>query len=131
SLGDERRRHGGPLPRAGPPAARLPGPRPSRQGPAAGDGAGLPGDPEPAHASAADGRAGAVRRRADRALGKDGLNPMATLLVVEDLAAPSGLGRGGQTIHTLQWLHGLKRLGHEVFFFEFLDEDPGSARDAM
>lgn len=56
---------------------------------------------------------------------------MATLIVVEDLAAPSGLGRGGQTIHTLQWLHGLRRLGHQVLFAEFYDEDPGDARGKM
>src|SRR5262245_62374776 len=56
---------------------------------------------------------------------------MATLIVVEDLAAPSGRGRGGQTIHTLQWLHGLKRLGHEVLFVEFYAKDPGDGREAM
>jgi hypothetical protein len=56
---------------------------------------------------------------------------MATLIVIEDLAAPSGRGRGGQTIHTLQWLHGLKRLGHDVLFVEFYAKDPGKDRPAM
>jgi hypothetical protein len=47
---------------------------------------------------------------------------MATLIVIEDLAAPASLGRGGLGMLVLQWLHGLARLGHRVLFLEFLDE---------
>jgi hypothetical protein len=52
---------------------------------------------------------------------------MATLIVVEDLAGPASLGRGGHAMYVLQWLHGLERLGHRVFFCEFLKEAPGPA----
>jgi hypothetical protein len=55
---------------------------------------------------------------------------MATLVVTEDLAAPATVGRGGQSMHVLQWLHGFRRLGHRVLFVEFLKEDPGDAREA-
>jgi hypothetical protein len=53
---------------------------------------------------------------------------MATLIVVEDLAAPASAGRGGLAMYLLQWLRGLESLGHEVYFFEFLAEDPGEGR---
>src|SRR4051794_39983377 len=53
---------------------------------------------------------------------------MATLIVVEDLAGPASLGRGGHAMYVLQWLHGLERLGHDVYFLEFLKEDPGQRR---
>ncbi len=56
---------------------------------------------------------------------------MATLIVVEDLAGPASLGRGGHCMYVLQWLHGLERLGHRVLFLEFLKEDPGAARTAV
>ncbi len=56
---------------------------------------------------------------------------MATLIVVEDLAGPASLGRGGHCMYVLQWLRGLERLGHRVFFLEFLKEDPGEARAAV
>jgi hypothetical protein len=49
---------------------------------------------------------------------------MATLLVVEDLAAPATIGRGGQTMFLLQYLRGLERLGHRVVFVELLAEAP-------
>jgi hypothetical protein len=49
---------------------------------------------------------------------------MATLLVVEDLAAPSVVGWGGIALHVLHYLEGLRRLGHDVYFVEFLDEPP-------
>ncbi|HEY7310218.1 MAG TPA: glycosyltransferase [Gemmataceae bacterium] len=52
---------------------------------------------------------------------------MATLIVVEDLAAPASVGRGGLVMYPLQWLHGLERLGHRVVFIEFLRERPGAA----
>jgi hypothetical protein len=52
---------------------------------------------------------------------------MATILVVEDLAAPASVGRGGHSMYVLQWLHGLEWLGHEVVFVEFLRQDPGEA----
>ena len=53
---------------------------------------------------------------------------MATLIVVEDLAAPATIARGGQTMFLLQYLRGLERLGHRVLFVEFLQEDPGKDR---
>jgi hypothetical protein len=56
---------------------------------------------------------------------------MATLIVVEDLAASASLGRGGHGMYVVQWLHGLERLGHRVVFLEFLKEDPGPARPAV
>ncbi len=52
---------------------------------------------------------------------------MARLVVVEDLVGPSVLGRGGHAMHVLQALEGLRRLGHDVLFLEFLDEPPDSA----
>src|SRR5262245_38154698 len=56
---------------------------------------------------------------------------MATLIVVEDLAGPASLGRGGHGMYLLQWLHAFERLGHRVVFVEFLKEDPGPAREAV
>jgi hypothetical protein len=52
---------------------------------------------------------------------------MARLVVVEDLVAPSVLGRGGHAMLILQALESLRRLGHDVLFVEFLDEPPGAA----
>jgi hypothetical protein len=57
---------------------------------------------------------------------------MATLIVLEDLAGPATLGRGGHAVYVLQWLHGLERLGHRVFFLEFVKEqDQGSLAAAL
>jgi hypothetical protein len=55
---------------------------------------------------------------------------VARLILVEDIAGPSVLGRGGAAMYVLQWAHGLRRLGHEVLLLEVLDEapPPGSAR---
>jgi hypothetical protein len=55
---------------------------------------------------------------------------MTTLIVVEDLAAPASVGRGGHAMYVLQWLHGLERLGHRVVFVEFLKEAAGPGRKA-
>jgi hypothetical protein len=55
---------------------------------------------------------------------------MATLIVVEDLAAPASVGRGGLTMYLLQWLHGLERLGHRVVFVEFLKDASPACRKA-
>ena len=52
---------------------------------------------------------------------------MARLVVVEDLVGPSVFGRGGQAMRVLQILEGLRRLGHDVLFLEFLDEQPEPA----
>jgi hypothetical protein len=52
---------------------------------------------------------------------------MARLIVVEDLVGPSVLGRGGHAMHVLQALEGLRRLGHDVLFVEFLQESPAAA----
>jgi len=49
---------------------------------------------------------------------------MARLIAIEDLAGPSVAGRGGHAMHVLQILEGLRRLGHEVLFVEFLTEAP-------
>lgn len=49
---------------------------------------------------------------------------MATIFVVEDLAAEVVAGQGGQAIRVLQVLEGLRRLGHEPIFLEFLREAP-------
>ncbi|MGI8513037.1 MAG: hypothetical protein ACR2NH_10490 [Solirubrobacteraceae bacterium] len=49
---------------------------------------------------------------------------MAKLIAVEDLVGPSVAGRGGFAMHVLQMLEGLRRLGHEVLFCEFLEEPP-------
>jgi NTP pyrophosphatase (non-canonical NTP hydrolase) len=56
---------------------------------------------------------------------------MATIILVEDLAGPATLGRGGHSMFVMQWLHGLERLGHEVFFLEFLQQDPAEFRSAV
>jgi hypothetical protein len=56
---------------------------------------------------------------------------MATLIVVEDLAAPASLGRGGHAMYVMQWLHGFARLGHRVVFVEFLKDDPGPSTEAV
>jgi len=45
---------------------------------------------------------------------------MARLIVIEDLAGPSVADRGGHAMHVLQMLEGLRRLGHDVLFLEFL-----------
>jgi hypothetical protein len=55
---------------------------------------------------------------------------MATLIILEDLAGPASLGRGGHAMYVLQWLHAFERLGHRVVLVEFLKEDPGPARAA-
>jgi hypothetical protein len=55
---------------------------------------------------------------------------MATLIVLADCAAPASVGRGGLGMYVLQWLHGLKRLGHRILFVEWLKEHPGWDRDA-
>jgi hypothetical protein len=52
---------------------------------------------------------------------------MARLIAVEDLAGPSVLGRGGHAMHVLQILEGLRRLGHDVLFLEYLDAPPSKA----
>ncbi|MEJ7892339.1 MAG: hypothetical protein WKF94_06830 [Solirubrobacteraceae bacterium] len=52
---------------------------------------------------------------------------MARLVVVEDLVGPSVFGRGGQAIRVLHALEGLRRLGHDVLFLEYLDEPPTPA----
>jgi hypothetical protein len=56
---------------------------------------------------------------------------MATLIVVEDLAAWATLGRGGQTMFLLQYLRGLERLGHRVLFVEFRQKEPTETREAV
>jgi hypothetical protein len=49
---------------------------------------------------------------------------MARLIAIEDLTGPSVAGRGGHAMHVLQILEGLRRLGHEVLFLEFLERAP-------
>ena len=55
---------------------------------------------------------------------------MARLIVIEDLVGPSVAGRGGHAIHVLQFLEGLRRLGHRVLFLEYLDDPPPAAQTA-
>lgn len=55
---------------------------------------------------------------------------MARLIAIEDLAGPSVAGRGGHAMHVLQILEGMRRLGHDVLFLEFLAERPGPAAAA-
>jgi hypothetical protein len=52
---------------------------------------------------------------------------MARLIAVEDLVDPSVLGRGGHAMHVLQILEGLRRLGHDVLFVEYVEETPTAA----
>jgi len=52
---------------------------------------------------------------------------MARLIVVADLAGPSVLGRGGHAMHVMQFLEGLRRLGHDVLFVEPLEIAPSAA----
>ncbi len=52
---------------------------------------------------------------------------MARLIMIEDLIGTSVAGRGGHAMHVLQILEGLRRLGNEVLFVEFLDAAPGAA----
>jgi hypothetical protein len=49
---------------------------------------------------------------------------MGRLIAIEDLTGPSVAGRGGHAMHVLQILEGLRRLGHEVLFVEFLEQAP-------
>lgn len=49
---------------------------------------------------------------------------MANLIVVEDLAHPSVVAQGGHAMYVLHYLEGFRRLGHEVYFLEFLDDPP-------
>jgi hypothetical protein len=56
---------------------------------------------------------------------------MTTILVVEDMAGPASVGRGGHGMYVLQWLRGLELEGFNVFFLEFLAEDPGTARPSV
>jgi hypothetical protein len=49
---------------------------------------------------------------------------MARLIAVEDMIGPSVVGRGGHAMRVLQLLEGLRRLGHDVLFLEFLEEAP-------
>jgi hypothetical protein len=37
------------------------------------------------------------------------------------------VGRGGHIMYALQWLHGLKQLGHEVLYYDRIDDRPESA----
>ncbi len=55
---------------------------------------------------------------------------MARIVVVEDLVGPSVAGRGGNAMHVLQALEGLRRLGHDVLFLEYLDEPPDAVARA-
>jgi len=52
---------------------------------------------------------------------------VARLIVVEDLAGRAVVGRGGAAMYVMQFVNGLARLGHDVLFVEFLDEEPDAA----
>jgi hypothetical protein len=49
------------------------------------------------------------------------------LIVVEDLGRAEVRGQGGQSMRVLQVLEGLRRLGHEPVFLEFLPRQPDAA----
>jgi hypothetical protein len=49
---------------------------------------------------------------------------MATIVVVEDIAGPAVIGRGGQAMRVMAVLEGLRRLGHDVLFLEFVEPEP-------
>jgi hypothetical protein len=49
---------------------------------------------------------------------------MARLVAVEDFVGPSVAGRGGHPMRVLQIIEGLRRLGHDVMFLEYLEEPP-------
>jgi hypothetical protein len=55
---------------------------------------------------------------------------VARLIAIEDLAGPSVAGRGGHVMHVLQILEGLRRLGHQVLFLEFLEQAPAPEASA-
>jgi hypothetical protein len=37
------------------------------------------------------------------------------------------VGRGGHIMYALHWLHGLRLLGHEVLYYDRIDDRPESA----
>jgi hypothetical protein len=37
------------------------------------------------------------------------------------------VGRGGHIMYALQWLHGLRLLGHEVLYYDRIDNRPEAA----
>jgi hypothetical protein len=56
---------------------------------------------------------------------------MCTLIVVAEIAGAAVIGRGGQAMFQLQWLQGFERAGHDVYFVEFLKDDPAAATNAI
>lgn len=52
---------------------------------------------------------------------------MARIIVVEDLGRAEVRGQGGQSMRVLQVLEGLRRLGHDPIFLEFLPTQPDSS----
>lgn len=53
---------------------------------------------------------------------------MARLIVSGASIAWTGkVGRGGHIMYALQWLHGLRRLGHDVLYYDRIDDTPESA----
>jgi hypothetical protein len=47
---------------------------------------------------------------------------VSTLIVVEEVAGPAMVGRGGQAMRVMQVLHALRRRGHDPVFLEFSEE---------
>ena len=56
---------------------------------------------------------------------------MAKLIIIQDIVWDGTISRGGQTMLGLQWLHGLKRLGHEVLFLDLVRSDFQERRERV
>ena len=44
-----------------------------------------------------------------------------------NIAWTGTVGRGGHIMYVLQWLHGLRLLGHEVLYYDRIDDRPETA----
>ena len=55
---------------------------------------------------------------------------MAKIIFLADLVWDGQVGRGGQAMLVLQWLHGLKRLGHDVLLLDCVGAEQLKQRDA-
>jgi hypothetical protein len=56
---------------------------------------------------------------------------MARLIVIEDIVWDGTISRGGHTMFMLEWLQGLKRLGHEVLFLDLVRSDFQEQRERV
>jgi hypothetical protein len=56
---------------------------------------------------------------------------MAKIIFIADVVWDGHVGRGGQVMLVLQWLHGLKMLGHEVLFLNYVGVQHFEQRHTM